>query len=636
MFNRWFVMFLALLLPLVGCQPKKPAVVIEPQQPAPQPPTALAPEPTVSPILLQLVAQARAAGEAEDALRALDEYIATGEPALRDEARFRKAQIMLELHVPGAFRVAQDVLAALPDHPLVPYLDFWLARWWEYQDEPGQALAMLRAALQHPALTESLLARVLRAGPPISRQVPESEALAWMISAARLDRGGRAQWLQAASRRAGADSLAMLNAQPGADSLLVAELDMYAARRYLLSGDMEMVRRLKAWLDALAPGSVYQQQVARWAEGRVRPAVIGVLLPLTGPYARFGEAALRGLRMGLASLDGRAPLTLRIEDTGGDPERCIAAYQRLVHESVDIVVGPLLASTTEALLPYIRREVPVLGMTAAAQLAARNEALFVHTLAPSVQVQAIAAQAVEHGVRRVAVIRGEQPSMQREAARFRQAIEQMGGEVLDELVLPDDAIDVRDRLRALKMRTDDEVMLAELDEEANVLLPPNDLEIHLPSGLDALYLALPGRRVALLASQLAYADLTGMVLYGSSRWNDGHLLDDRGRYLARARFIARTVDDNQQQRLQDVTRMYREVWGGAQAGSLTLLAYDTLQIAALLTSRLGLHGRGVIDALQDRAGFPALTGEVVFDADGVGQKRLGLYMIRNGEIVPTG
>jgi len=235
----------------------------------------------------------------------------------------------------------------------------------------------------------------------------------------------------------------------------------------------------------------------------------------------------------------------------------------------------------------------------------------------------------------MAVIRGSQVSMQQEAERFRDAFTAMGGEVVDELVLPDGQLDVRELLRELKMRTDDELLLAELDEDAAVLMPEYDLEVRMPSSLDAIYLALPGRRVALLASQLAYSDLTGMALYGSSRWNDGHVLDDRGHYLSHARFVSQARDENQQGRLQAVQFMYRESWGSSHPGQLTLLSYDTLQIAAVMASRLGLFGKQIAAALQDEAGFPALTGDVSFDANGVGQKRLDMYMIRKGEIVPA-
>ena len=626
-----WVMGLTLLL--AGCQPKKTELVIKPQQQTPL--RGLAKPPATSAELMALVAQARTAEDPEEVLQGLDRYIQQHDPVLRDEARFRKAQVMLELHLPGAYREVQTVLEDLPDYPLVPYAYFWIAQWWVYQDEPGRALAMLTKVLEHPALTQELAEKVLQSGPAISKQVPETEAVAWMLSAARLDEGGRSQWLRSAARRASAETLRQLNRMPGEDVRLVAEMDMHAARQYLLSGDMVMVRQIDDWLRQLAAGSEFQRRVEQWAAGRSRAAVIGVLLPLTGPQARYGEAALRGMRMAMSAMGEDGRITLRIEDTASDAQTCIDAYRRLEAESVDMVIGPLLASSARALLPHIHAKTPVLSMTSAVDLAEKSDAFFVHTLAPAVQVQYIAAYAIEHGARRVAVIRGNHASMQQEAERFRDAFSAMGGEVVDELVLPEDQLDVRELLRELKMRTDDEVLLAELDEDAAVLMPEYDLEVRMPSRLDAIYLALPGRRVALLASQLAYSDLTGMALYGSSRWKDGHLLDDRGHYLSRARFVSQARDENQQGRLQAVQFMYRETWGSSRPGQLTLLAYDTLQIAAVMASRLGLYGRQIAAALQDEAGFPALTGDVSFDANGVGQKRLDMYMIRKGNIVPA-
>ncbi len=625
------VMGVALLL--AGCQPKKTELVIKPQQQGMI--RGLAQPPASSAELMALVAQARVAEDPEDALQTLDRYIQQHDPVLREEARFRKAQVMLELHLPGAYREAQRVLEYLPDHPLVPYAYFWIAQWWVYQDEPARALTMLTRVLEHPALTQELVEMVLRSGPSISKQVPETEAVAWMLSAARLDEGGRSQWLRSAARRAGTETLRQLNQIPGEDVRLVAEMDMHAARQYLLSGNMDMVRQIDGWLQQLAPGSELQRRVNQWASGRSRAAVIGVLLPLTGPQARYGEVALRGVRMAMAAMGSDSNITLRIEDTASDAQTCLAAYQRLEDESVDMVIGPLLSSNARVLLPHIHAQTPVLSMTSAVDLAAKSDALFVHTLAPAVQVQYIAAYAIEHGAQRAAVIRGNHASMQQEAEHFRDAFTAMDGEVIDELVLPDDLLDVRELLRELKMRTDDELLLAELDEDAAVLMPEYDLEVRMPSSLDAIYLALPGRRVALLASQLAYSDLTSMALYGSSRWNDGHLLDDRGHYLSHARFVSQARDENQQGRLQAVQFMYRETWGSSHPGQLTLLSYDTLQIAAVMASRLGLYGKQIAAALQDEAGFPALTGDVSFDTNGVGQKRLDMYMIRKGEIVPA-
>ncbi len=624
-------MGLGLALMAASCGPKKPALVITPKQPSPS--VTLAPPPRKSRALMALVEQARVAEDVADLLPAFDAYILGDDPVLRDEARYRRVQVMLEQHVPGAYREAQIVLAELPGHALAPYARFWLARWWAEQDNHERALHELEGVLRHPALTAELAERALGLGASSSEQVDAQEAVAWLLTAASLDVTRREEWLRLASRRISAEDLAQLHERGDLDAALLAGLDVQLARRFLMQGRMDMVRRIDDWLAGLPAPRAWRRQVHRWASGVSRPARIGVLLPLTGAYARYGWAALRGMRMALAG--GREQAVLRIEDTAGDPARCVAAYERLHGENVDIIVGPLLKSSTQALAGHLHGDVPVIALTNAVDLAGSSPALFVHTLSPLAQAQFIAAHALEHGVHRFAVIELDRPGSRQEGDRFAQTLEAMGGEVLDTLVLPVDEIDVRDRLSELKMRTDDEQRLAELDEELDVFLPEAALEPRVPTMLDALYLAMPGRRVALIAGQLAYSDLTGIMLFGSSLWDDGHLLDDRGRYLNRARFARPAEDASIESRLREIRFLYRQAWGKGQPGKLSLLAYDTAQLAIVVAGRLGLSGRQAIRALHDQTGFPAVTGEVTFDALGAGQKRMIMYRIANGEIVPA-
>jgi len=329
-------------------------------------------------------------------------------------------------------------------------------------------------------------------------------------------------------------------------------------------------------------------------------------------------------------------ITLRIEDTASDPATAVQAYQQLVDASVNIVIGPLLASTTEALLPYLKPELPVISMTGRTDLAGQSEALFVHTLSPLAQVHVMAEYAWQHEAKRMVVI-SDGDGSRTEAEMFKSAFEELGGEVLQTLELAPGRLDYRDQLRQLRYDTDDDTVLAALDEELNVFLPEMDMEIRMPVGFDAVYLALNGKQVALLAGQLAYADISGLPLYGSSRWRDGHLLDDRGRYLSHARF---TTSGNQKEGddplLQHFQFAYREAWGDEKTTDLMRLAYDTMRIATVMTSRLGLEKRDVFEALQAPDGFPALTGHVHFDADGVGQKQLDIFSIKKGKVVPAG
>lgn len=633
---QWpWLALLALLLPLAACQPKK-APVFQPPPVETSRLTQLPAAPVSAAEIDEIMQAARSGGDPQRALAELDRLASQAPVPINEEALFRKAELMLEFRLPGALDMARAVMAVYPHHALVPYEHFWMAKWWLEEGDAAQAMEELTQALKHPRLTRELADEVLSLGPSVAREVPEWDALQWMLSAAELDAGGRQGWLQMAARRVSVPTLERLHLQQAASPDLLASLDRYTARLHLLTGEKDIVQQIADLLARFAPTSEAMLQVQQWATGEASSVTIGVLLPLTGSYAIYGQQAMRGLRMALAGSEIGDRITLRIEDTGGDPARAVEAYRHLADESVAMVIGPLLAETTEALVSQIDEKVPVLSLSNRVDLAKRSKALFVHTLSPLAQTQFLASYARQQGAERMVVIREATPGSMQEAELFAQAFTDFGGEIAYMLTLPENALDVRPLLRIMREGTDDEELLAALDEDMDLFIAEQNLELRMPVNFDAVYLAVSGKRVALLAGQLAYMGITDIPLYGSSHWNDGHVLDDRGRYLKLAHFVAPDPGGGDPQRLRRVRFLYREAWGSQEPDDLSLLAYDSLLIAALVSSRLGLEGRDLIAGLQDPNGFPALTGQVIFDADGIGQKKLDMFMIRDGKVVPAG
>lgn len=583
-----------------------------------------------------MMARFRAGGDAGAMLQELERLAQDSPAPVREEAIFRKAQLMLEADYPGAVEAANGAIQVYPQHGLVPYAHFWVAQWWLNQDESSRALDRMQLSLRHSRLTRELLDNILAVGPELTLKSGEREAVGWLLAAAEVDLAGRDNWLRMAARRASVETVEQLMSDQALSTDILPAFALYAGRARLMSGNMEEIGRIAALLSAAMPGASEIDQLQSWASGEVRAAKIGVMLPLSGKYARYGREALRGIRIALAGLEYDEYITLRIEDTASDPAKSVEAYRQLVDESVQMIIGPLLAETTEALLPHLKSSVPVISLTGRMDLAHQSDALFVHTLSPLAQVDVMARYAWQHEAERMVVISagGEK---QVEADMFVSAFEALGGEVLQTVQLDDGMIDYRERLRQLRYETDDDVLLAELDEDLNVFLPAMDMEIRMPANFDAIYLALNGKQVALLAGQMAYADISGLPVYGSSRWQDGHLLDDRGRYLSHARFASSgSVGDSDDPSARRFRFIYRQTWGSDKTTNLMRLAYDTMRIATVMTSRLGLERRAIFEALQNPEGFPAMTGHVHFDDTGVGQKQLDIFSIKQGKIVPAG
>jgi len=625
---------------LSGCQTtKQPSGIsgVEKSRPGLR---RLAPAPVSAAEIQLLMQRARAGEDVNQIMRELDRLIGQGDPLIRDEALFRKAQLLLENQRSGAPEVTRAVIEAHPQHALVPYAHFWLAKWWISQDEASRALEKMREALKHERLTRELADEIFDVAPAITQQASEREAVYWLLAAAEVDQGGRDSWLRLAARRASMETIEQLHRDGTLSRDLMPDFDLHAGRSRLMTGDTQAVARIAQLLAASFPSHSNLKQLQAWASGEVRAATIGVLLPLSGPYARYGQEALRGIRIALAGLEYDEYITLRVEDTASDSATAISAYKRLADESVNMIIGPLLAETTEALLPYLRSDLPVISLTGRTDLAAASPALFIHTLSPLAQIYVMAQYAWQHGATRMVVMSGAADD-QTEAEMFSKSFQALGGEISGLVHLEKSTMDHRAMLRKMRYQTDDEMLLAELDEELAVMLPKMDIEIRMPVGFDGIYLALDGRQVSMLAGQLAYAGINNVPLYGSSRWQDGHLLDDRGRYLSKARFAASNTSSarNINQEDPDVRAFqfkYRQVWGNAKVSDLMSLAFDTMRIATVMTSRLGLSRHEIVRALRNPEGFPALTGHVRFDESGVGQKQLDVFGIKNGEIVPAG
>ncbi|MFC1542795.1 penicillin-binding protein activator [Pseudomonadota bacterium] len=620
---------------LSACGPKKDVSTGPSKTSTEHPFKRLATPPQSAKEIQSLLELARVYNEIESALAGLNELAELAPPPLNEEASFRRVELLLEFQYPEGPSEAEQLIQQFPMHALVPYTHSWLAKWWSNLGDDRQTLDEYVKLLQHPRLTRELAEESMNSGAPIAQRLPEWESIQWFLAAADIDTIRKEHWLRAAASRASLETISRLH-----DEKLLIEKEnisfyLHAARIRLMSGEIGEVRSIAKLLSVSMPHHSITRKVEAWASGITQHATIGVLLPLTGKYAHYGEEALRGIRLALATEAYEDKIELRIEDTGVDAKSAVYAYNQLISAGSDWIIGPLLSEHAEALLPYLAPHVPVISLTNQPKIAEASSKLFIHTLAREVQASYMAEFAWQQEARKVVVLRGGTPGESQEADAFIEAFENLGGEVVEQLVL-DVNIDNRPELQELRERSDDEELLAELDEDIALLSAETELEIHMPVNFDAVYLAMPGKRVASLAGQLAYVDISGIPIYGSNRWQDGHLLDDRGRYLSRSRFSNINFPSEDGNSIRQMLRSYRETWGVGNPSKLFGMAYDSVLIAAALGSRLGLTGRDAFKGLKDSEGFPGVTGHVRFDNKGVGHKEFEIFTIKRGKLMPAG
>lgn len=173
---------------------------------------------------------------------------------------------------------------------------------------------------------------------------------------------------------------------------------------------------------------------ARPSAGRnVDPAVIAVLLPLSGAYARLGSEMRAAIE--LAAVDAASGARLVFLDTGGDPARAVQAVDQAVHRHRAVaILGPVGQQTALAAAGRaVELGVPIALLAPAddAGTAADARAGVFRLWSSSVWEAAEAARlAVSLGHTRLAVLAPRDEHGQRAAAAFAAQARALGAEIV--------------------------------------------------------------------------------------------------------------------------------------------------------------------------------------------------------------
>ncbi len=544
--------------------------------------------------------------------------------------------------------------------------------------EPRERLAFYRLnadlALrrEQPARAVRWLARIVEEGEsPIDVRSGELELDRVLASLSRTELdalaeelGGRppaARVLLAAAERA----MALEADYEGAEARLAA-----AERAGLSPSEQRRHQRLAARsraLQGLTPVPV-DERLPGFAElGRLAPpstagaaGTLGVVLPLSGRFARYGQETLRGLMLavGLFAPDGDGPrVRLVVRDSQGEPERAAAAVAELgADPAVQAVIGPLRADAAERAADAADTwGVPLLALTARESVAREHPQAFRLALTPRSQVERLVDHAMDElAATRAAILHPRDAWGHGLKDLFWDAIEARGGTVVGLASYPPDATDFRDAIRRLAgfllltpaekevLRERDRLLsrakrlppeeAAELRLEAAELTGPDEAPLPPIVDFDVLFVPDDHARVELIAPQLAFHELAEPVLLGTSGWNHPDLVRIAGRHVEGAVFTEPFHGDSRFAFVADFDRRYRERFGEAP-GPLAAQAFDAANLVLVQLDR-GLTTRPQVrEGLLAVRAFPGASGVTAIDPDGNARKRPFLLGVRDGEVV---
>jgi len=313
-----------------------------------------------------------------------------------------------------------------------------------------------------------------------------------------------------------------------------------------------------------------------------------LLVPLSGPRARLGQIMASAARL-VEEQNGINP-KITILDTQGTPAGAVKAAREALSRRSRILLGPLLAGPTRAVLKTVGPDVPVVSFSNDANIARQGGYVFGITIRQSAGT--MFEFAASRGIKSVAVITPPGVYGQRAIKVSRSVAAGLGMSFFRPVV-----------------QSAGQGLLRSLKNNNGGRLP------------DAVYLPSADKNLPGYARALAQSNIQVM---GSVQWSSiapETLPDIDGAWFAAPDPIG---NERFQNAFQNRT--------GARAGILAGLAYDATQMALFLGRSRQQTAKGLIR----RQGFKGVLGPFRFNADGTCVRGLSVLSVSGNETILIG
>lgn len=407
--------------------------------------------------------------------------------------------------------------------------------------------------------------------------------------------------------------------------------------RALAAGQKELARQWAAAVMAAPAGFPYRDEALTLQSQLSDPSqlqrAIGVLLPLSGRYAAFGEQVRRGMELAQETLQTSLPIRFIYRDTAGD--ELVAAQQvaeLAIAERVLAIAGPLVGNAAAGAARRANQEqVPLLTLSQREGLAASSLYVFRNSLTPQLQVRALVEYAVgERGFTRFGILSPQTRQGELFAEMFREELLRRGVVLVAAQSYKTDQTDFRYQVRLLQGRDPGK---PDEDEDEDEVAADGDDAKQTPPPFQALFLPDYADRVGLIAPQLVFYGLERVQLLGTNGWNDADLPRIGRQFVEGAVFTDGFFKHSPYPFVREFGERFFNKYA-AEPGILEAQGFDIATILLTLADRPDVRSREDLRrALAQMPTFPGVTGATRFDALGEADKILFLLQIQNGNIV---
>lgn len=387
---------------------------------------------------------------------------------------------------------------------------------------------------------------------------------------------------------------------------------------------------------------------------------LGVVLPLSGPYATYGEDSLRGVLLAAGIFDeaGDSDLRIVVRDSAGDPLRAAAAVRELAQlEDLSAIVGPLRSSASEAAARVAQDEgVPLIALTRRERVTQGRPYVFRLRTTAEDEARYLVDYAFNTlGARRFAVLYPDDGYGRGMRDHFWKMVDENGGWLVGAAAYEPDSTDfgasIREMIGYALLTPSERIALVERESflRRGRRLPPEHAALarEIADGMigpeaevlppivdfDALFIPDSYEQIGLLAPQLAFHELTGVQLLGVSDWYHPELIEIAQEHVSGAVISALFDPNSRFAFVADFADAYRRAFE-SEPDAFSAHAYDAANLVlAQLAS--GFESREEVrEGLLRMQAYPGASGVTSLRPDGNARKRPFLLRVKGSTIVP--
>jgi branched-chain amino acid transport system substrate-binding protein len=366
-----------------------------------------------------------------------------------------------------------------------------------------------------------------------------------------------------------------------------------------------------------------------WSGNAREKLSIGVILPLSGDYAPFGQSALKGIFLASGIFgpwsEELLPVEVIVKDSKGDPTITAKLVEELFREDVIAIIGPLLSKTSiPGVLKAQELQVPIISLSQKEDLPELGDYIFRNSMTSTMQARTLVHNIFFNlGLQKFAVLYPDNSYGRRLKDAFIKEVGLIEGEIVALESYEEDQTDFGVEIKKI-------FQVTEINENGR----GKGKKTFKPRiEFDALYIPDYTDRVVLIVPQLVYYNVKDLQLLGSNGWNSPHLMEVEDEYIEGAIFTDGFFINSKNPRLMRFKEEFSETFK-ALPGILESHAFDAAKmIVSIVRDKGRIDRESLRNYLLELKGYQGVTGRITFDRKGEAQKELFLLKAENGRIV---